>query len=180
MLFSVSERLVSGLHTVANTTRIAYASHDTLEVLFGWILSRRIEGRTQLSLVKAWKFGARYSIPRFQNDVMRRLVDILNSNPVELDAVREAYYVSPLAAYPPQCALNGAMLKLLREALLIKLVHDATFFVSPAQFEAEPAHKELATVEEFQKDLAYAVCVGYYMKFPESKTVLFHQHLVKV
>lgn len=57
----------------------------------GWIITRTVESSSQTSLVKAWKFGARYEIPSFQNLVMRELVDNLRQKRVEASAVREAY-----------------------------------------------------------------------------------------
>jgi len=86
----VSEELVKHLNTA--DTCIGNGDYETLEILFGWILRRQIQSRTQLSLVRAWRFGALYSMALFQNDVMRSWVDVLHSNPVDPYAVREAYY----------------------------------------------------------------------------------------
>jgi hypothetical protein len=112
---------MSGLHTVVGITYIEYLQFSNLELFFGWLLSRRVEGGTQLFLARAWKFGARYSIAPFQNEVMRCLVDILHSNPVDPCAAREACY--DLSNYPRRTNNDGEKLKVLRQAFAVQIAY---------------------------------------------------------
>jgi hypothetical protein len=179
LLASVSEALVHGLRTSAGITYVDRAIYEDLETLFGWLLSRRIEGGPQLSLVRAWSFGARYSIASFQNDVMRRLVEVLHSNPVDTFAVRHAYYtLSGLS--PSQTSRAREVFRLLQRAFVVQIVYQSS---RRTEFPADKDRFEgsgLQRLAEFQEDLAYAVCVGYYDEDPDMPGVQLDKHLIEV
>lgn len=67
----------------------------------------------------------------------------------------------------------------LRQALVVQLVHDASLFASLPWIEDEHASRELATIEDFHKSLAYAFCVSFYTTLPGTLAVRIDEHLVK-
>lgn len=167
---------MQSLSTVNGFTYIDFAGQSILENFFSWLFSRKIEGGTQLSLVQAWRFGARYSIASYQNDVMRCLVDILHSNPVDPGAVREAYWT--MTCTPPQKIQSEELLKMLRQAFVVQVAYQASKRSEHKLEKDTYARSILHTVAEFQEDLTYAVCIGFYDEDPDMPGVQLDKHLV--
>lgn len=168
---------MSGLCEISGLLYIRFTSYDILKTFLGWILSRRVECVTQLSLVRAWIFGARYSIAPFQNNVMRRLVDILRSNPVDPSAVREAYY--DMACIPPQPIQAKEVLKLLRQALVTQIAYQTSKRSEHTLDKDNFEKSRLMAVAEFQEDLTHVVCIGSYDEDPDIPGVQLDKHLVE-
>lgn len=112
-------RAVTTANTLALDTDIC-----TFSIFAQWLYYRELPGVEstvkwqQLTLVKAWNFGAKWKITEFQNAVMRVLHPLLRVRAAELDAVKEAYrngpadsivqqlYVADLAAFHDDEALR--------------------------------------------------------------------------
>jgi hypothetical protein len=71
-------------------------SDDAFRIFLEWLLYRKIDKDlgSQLTLAKAWNFGAQYDIPAFQDAVMHRVSSLLSSEEIVPDAVLEAYKVT--------------------------------------------------------------------------------------
>lgn len=177
LLSGVSEKLVSSLYTVSGTTYMDCGTYDVLKTFLGWLVSRRVEGGTQMSLVEAWRFGARYSMSAFQNDLMRRLVEILHSSPVDPYAVRVAYYTMQYSV--PHTIDTREVLKLLRQALVVQIAHQASKRSEHTIDRNDFGKRKLMTVAEFQEDLSHAVCIGFYDEDPDMPGVQLEKHLVE-
>lgn len=177
LLASVSDKLVDGLRVFFGKTHIDHASYTDLEIFLGWMLSRRVEGGAQITLVTAWKFGARYSIAPFQNEVMRRLLDILHSSPVDPSAVREAYY--SMICFPPHTIDTKEALKLLRQAFVVQIAYQASNCAKHTLDKDKLAESKLQRVSDFQEDLTHAVCIGFYDEDPDMPGVQLDKHLVE-
>lgn len=177
LLASVSEALVKGLRTTVDVTYIDHASFRVLETFFSWLLSRRVEGGTQMSLVEVWRLGARYSIAPFQNEAMRRLVDILHSNPVDIMAMREAYHF--ISLIPPQSVQPKEALGLLRQAFVVQIAYQASTRSEHTLDKDEFAKTRMHTLAEFQEDLTHAVCIGFYDEDPDMPGVQLDKHLIE-
>jgi hypothetical protein len=168
---------MSGLETVAGITYIIHSNAGISRTFFGWVLSRRVEEEAQWKLVEAWIFGARYKITPYQNDVMRRLVDIIQSNPVDLLAVRGAY--RDLTHRRPRTFQAKEVLKLLRQAFVVQIAYQASNRAEHRLDKDKMNESKLHTLAEFQEDLTHAVCFGFYDEDPNVPGVQLDKHLVE-
>ena len=70
-------------------------SQDAFRIFLAWLFSRDVDEveSSQKSLAQAWKFGAQYDMPDFQDAVMHKILSYLSAENICPCAVAEAYAV---------------------------------------------------------------------------------------
>lgn len=160
ILASVSKELADDLQPDREgICRLYTTTYDALRIFIGWVLRYPIQSKSQELLAQSWRFGARYHIPAYQNEVMRQLVDVLQTEPVDVFAVRDAYVYT--CDFEPRIA--GIIVKrdqLLRKAFVTQLASNSRL-EHPWESEEEAyAESGLERNHDFHKDFFHAVCFG--------------------
>ena len=160
ILASVSKELADDLQPDhEGICRLCTTTYDALRIFIGWLLRYPIQSKSQELLAQSWRFGARYHIPAYQNEVMRQLVGVLHSEPVDVFAVRDAYVYT--CDFEPLIA--GIIVKrdrLLRKAFVTQLASNSRL-EHPWEGEEEAYIRcGLDMIHDFHKDFFHAVCFG--------------------
>ena len=160
ILASVSKELADDLQPdQQGICRLCTTTYEALRIFIGWLLRYPIQSKSQELLAQWWRFGARYHIPAYQNEVMKRLVEILHSEPVDVFAVRDAYVYT--CDFEPRIAdIIVKRDQLLRKAFVTQLASNSRL-EHPWEGE-EDAYVEsgLEKNHDFHKDFFHAVCFG--------------------
>jgi hypothetical protein len=160
LLASVSKELADELYPGSDgICRLETTTYAVLRIFFGWILRCPIQSRSQKLLAQSWTFGARYQIRVYQNEVMRRLVDVLHTEPVEMSAVRHVY-VRNMELEPFIAKFIAERDRLLRKAFVTQLASDTRLEYHWEDEEHEYVKSGLAANHDFHKDFCHAVCFG--------------------
>lgn len=160
ILASVSHELANDLQPDhEGICRLCTTTYDALRIFIGWLLRTPIQSKSQELLAQSWRFGARYHIPAYQNEVMRQLVGLLQAGPVDVFAVRDAYVYT--CDFEPRIAdIIVKRDQLLRRALVTQLASNSRF-EHPWESEEEAYMKSgLHMNHDFHKDFFHAVCFG--------------------
>ena len=139
--------------------RFNTTTYEALRIFIGWLLRYPIQSKSQELLAQSWRFGARYHIPTYQNEVMRQLVDLLHVQPVDVFAVRDAYVYT--CDFEPRIAdIIVKRDQLLRKAFVTQLALNSRL-EHPWESEEEAYIKSgLDMNHNFHKDFFHAVCFG--------------------
>ena len=160
ILASVSKDLADDLRPDRDgICRFNTTTYEALHIFIGRLLRYPIQSKSQELLAQSWRFGARYHIPAYQNEVMKRLVEILHSEPVDVFAVRDAYVYT--CDFEPRIAdIIVKRDQLLRKAFVTQLASNSRL-EHPWEGE-EDAYVEsgLEKNHDFHKDFFHAVCFG--------------------
>jgi hypothetical protein len=160
LLASISKELADELYPGSDgICRLEATTYEALRIFFSWILRFPIRSRSQELLAQSWRFGARYQIPAYQNEVMRCLVDVLHTEPVKMSVVRDAYvYTTDME---PRIARRIKKREhLLRNAFVTQLASDTRDECYWKDEECEYVEIGLAENHDFHKDLCHPVCFG--------------------
>ena len=160
ILASVSKELADDLRPDhEGVCRLYTTTYEALRIFIGWILRYPIQSKSQELLAQSWRFGARYHIPAYQNEVMRQLVGLLQAEPVDVFAVRDAYVYT--CDFEPQIAdIIVKRDQLLRKAFVTQLARNSRL-EHPWESEEEAYMKSgLHMNHDFHKDFFHAVCFG--------------------
>lgn len=160
ILASVSNELADDLRPDhEGVCRFYTTTYEALRIFIGWLLRYPIQSKSQELLAQSWLFGARYHIPAYQNDVMRQLVGVLQAEPVDVFAVRDAYVYT----YDFEPRIADIIVKrdqLLRKAFVTQLASNSRL-EHPWESEEETYMKSgLHMNHDFHKDFFHAVCFG--------------------
>lgn len=160
ILASVSKELADDLKPDhEGICRLCTTTYDALRIFIAWLLRYPIESKSQELLAQSWRFGARYHIPAYQNEVMRRLVGVLHSEPVDVFAVRDAYVYT--CDFEPRIA--GIIIKrdrLLRKAFVTQLASNSRLGHPWESEEEAYVSSGLDLNHDFHKDFFHAVCLA--------------------
>ena len=162
ILASVSKELADDLQPdKEGICRLCTTTYEALRIFIGWLLRYPIQSKSQELLAQSWRFGARYHIPAYQNEVMRQLVGVLRSQPVDVLAVRDAYVYT--CDFEPQIAdIIVKRDQLLRKAFVTQLASNSRVEY-PWEGEQETYIKSgLHMNHDFHKNFSHAVCFGPY------------------
>jgi len=94
LLANVSPKLVD---TCSRGLLLEHVGEEVIRMFVSWLLYQKLdvdesdEENAQTRLAQAWNFGAEYEMPTFQNKVMRKLVELINTQRIDPEAVVEAY-----------------------------------------------------------------------------------------
>lgn len=160
ILASVSKELANDLRPDREgICRFNTTTYEALRIFIGWLLRCPIQSKSQELLAQSWRFGARYHIPAYQNEVMRQLVDVLHAEPVDVFAVRDAYVYT--CDFEPRIAdMIVKRDQLLRKAFVTQLASNSRL-EHPWEGEEEDYSKSgLDMNHDFHKDFFHAVCFG--------------------
>jgi hypothetical protein len=158
ILASVSKELAEDLQPDRKgICRLNTTTYKALRIFIGWLLRYPIQSKSQELLAQSWRFGARYHIPAYQNEVMRQLVEVLHSEPVDFFAVRDAYVYT--CDFEPRIAdIIVKRDQLLRRAFVTQLASNSRL-EHPWESEEEAyAESGLEKNQDFHKDFFHAVC----------------------
>ncbi|GAB7328686.1 hypothetical protein MBLNU13_g00608t2 [Cladosporium sp. NU13] len=139
--------------------RLCTTTYEALRIFVGWLLRNPIQSKSQELLAQSWRFGARYYIPAYQNEVMRQLVGVLEAEPVDVFAVRDAYVYT--CDFEPRIAdIIVKRDRLLRKAFVTQLASNSRL-EHPWESEEEAyMNSGLHMNHDFHKDFFHAVCFG--------------------
>jgi hypothetical protein len=139
--------------------RLYTTTYEALRIFIGWLLQYPIQSKSQELLAQSWRFGARYHIPAYQNEVMRQLVGVLHSEPVDVFAVRGAYvYTCDFESQIADIIVKRD--KLLRKAFVAQLASNSRLEHPWASEEEAYAESGFERNQDFHKDFFHAVCFG--------------------
>lgn len=156
MLAGVSQELADLCATspaLAELRPLPVADPEPLHIFLIWLYRFPIKTTDQKGLVQGWKFGAKFKIASFQNDVMRRLVGLLRSDSVRAIAVLDAYNESEPAV---RCDLH-------RKAFVAQIFYDVASFsgsLGRMLTVEEYTASGLSDNAEYKDDIANAVSSG--------------------
>lgn len=94
LLASVSPKLVD---TCSRGLRLTHVNEKVVRIFVTWLLYQKLDVEEddecimQIQLAQAWNSGAEYEMSAFQDNVMRKLFKILDTERIHPDAVVEAY-----------------------------------------------------------------------------------------
>jgi hypothetical protein len=160
ILASVSKELADDLQPDRKgICRLNTTTYEALRIFIGWLLRYPIQSKSQELLAQSWRFGARYHIPAYQNEVMRQLVEVLHSEPVDVFAVRDAYVYT--CDFEPRIAdIIVKRDQLLRKAFVTQLASNSRLEHLWQSEEEAYAGSGLERNQDFHKDFFHAVCFG--------------------
>lgn len=122
--------------------------YEVLRMFMAWIIDRKVTKGSQKTLVQAWKFGARFKIPSFQNCVMRELVPCLLQQSIKPSVVWEAYSIGKIFAPLQEAFVRQLSSNILRDPDNTIWTHD--------EFRQSGLEKR----GDFGRDLMVAMCVA--------------------
>lgn len=160
ILASVSKELTHELRPdLDGVCRFLTTTYEALRIFLRWLLRCPIQCRSQDLLAQSWRFGARYHIPAYQNEVMRRLFEVLHNEQVDITAVRAAY-VRTCDLEPRAASIITKRDQLLRKAFVTQLASNSRFGHPWESDEETYIRSGLDLNHDFHKDLTHAVCLG--------------------
>lgn len=129
----------------------ALTNLESLQTFIAWLFHTPIATQNQKVLAQAWKFGSRFKIPAFQNEIMRHLIQCLHDKRIDLAAVSEAYKGHD----------SLVPCDLLRKAFVAQICYDNSDLRLGGVWGANDFKASgLSSNDDFREDMASATCVG--------------------